>query len=476
MRHLFFPILLAVISACTTSNKISANENKQPNIILIYTDDQGYQDLGCYGSPLIKTPQLDQIAEEGIKLTNFYVASSVCSASRAALLTGRRASRNGVGGVFFPDAKGMNPSEITIAEVLKSSGYATASFGKWHLGDFDETLPTGQGFDEYFGVPYSNDMYIGAKQKFSDTVKFYDGYTLEKAQSDQKYVKSHSREEIKKQGIKELVPLMEGNQIVEYPAQQSSLTKRYFDRTLQFIEKNKKDSPFFVYLTPAMPHVPLFASEQFSGKSERGLYGDVIEEIDWNIGRLRKYLKENKLEENTIIIYTSDNGPWLGYGDHAGSALPLRDGKFTNFEGGIRVPALVYWKGKIDGGIELNEIVSNMDIFPTLAQFTKANLPNRALDGLDISQFLMGKDDHIDREIYFYNIGKELAGLRKGNWKYLREKASSRRKNNANNKQAWLFNLAEDIGESRNLADKYPEKIEEFERILVEKENEIKTQ
>lgn len=248
----------------------------RPNIIIIFSDDQGYQDLGCYGSPDINTPNIDRIAKEGLKLTSFYVSASVSSASRAGLMTGRLNTHNGVTGVLWPDSKGLPLSETTIAEALKDKGYATACFGKWHLGDLEGYLPTDRGFDEYFGIPYSNDMFLGSTHEFSDTVKWNDGYTLEKALEDQNLVRnSKKRGEIRKVFI------------------------------------SNTDSPFFLYITPSMPHVPLYASEQFKGKSRRGLYGDVIEEIDWNVGRLLDYLDENGLSNNTLIIYSSDNGPWL---------------------------------------------------------------------------------------------------------------------------------------------------------------------
>ena len=281
----------------------------RPNIIIIFSDDQGYQDLGCYGSPDINTPNIDRIAKEGLKLTSFYVSASVSSASRAGLMTGRLNTHNGVTGVLWPDSKGLPLSETTIAEALKDKGYATACFGKWHLGDLEGYLPTDRGFDEYFGIPYSNDMFLGSTHEFSDTVKWNDGYTLEKALEDQNLVRnSKKRGEIRKV-LGSRSPLFDGKKVVEYPCDQSTTTRRYFDRAIDFISNT--DSPFFLYITPSMPHVPLYASEQFKGKSRRGLYGDVIEEIDWNVGRLLDYLDENGLSNNTLIIYSSDIGPWL---------------------------------------------------------------------------------------------------------------------------------------------------------------------
>lgn len=265
-----------------------AQARQKPNVVIIFTDDQGYQDLGCYGSPLIQTPSIDRMAKEGMKLTDFYVSASVSSASRAGLLTGRLNTRNGVKGVFFPEAEGMPSEEITLAEALKEQGYATGCFGKWHLGDLKGHLPTDQGFDSYYGIPYSNDMYIGPSQEFSPHATFREGYTLARAKEDQEFVRTSKRADVKKK-LNNASPLFEGDKIIEYPCDQSTTTRRYFDKAIDFVEHNQ-GQPFFVYITPSMPHVPLFASEQFRGKSKRGLYGDVVEEIDWNVGRFLDYL------------------------------------------------------------------------------------------------------------------------------------------------------------------------------------------
>lgn len=461
-------IFTIFLSACGTLNtnqttKTQVNHAAQkPNIIIVFTDDQGFQDLSSYGSPLIKTPNLDKMAKQGARFNNFYVASSVCSASRASLLTGRLGARNGTTGVYFPDSKGLNPDEITLAEMLKKSGYSTAMYGKWHLGDFEASLPIAQGFDEYFGVPYSNDMYIGSKQKLAENIKLNLNYNLEKIKSDQVFVEKNrkKRANIKKAGIKELVPLMEGNLIVEYPAEQSSLTQRFFDRAISFIEQ-QDEKPFFIYLTPAMPHVPLFTSEQFKGKSARGLYGDVIEEIDWHMGRLTKHLERNNLADNTLIIFASDNGPWLGYKDHAGSAGHLRDGKFTNFEGGVRVPGIFYWPNRIKPNSNSQQLASSLDLMPTLAYFAKAELPNVKIDGINLAPHLLNPKESIERSI-IYSSSKMIAGIREGDWKYIRKGGVNLRKHKSNN-QAYLFNLAYDEAEQVNLISKHPDIVNQLE-------------
>lgn len=435
----------------------------------MFVDDLGFQDLSAYGSPLIKTPHIDTMAKQGLRLTDFYVASSVCSASRASLLTGRLGVRNGTMGVYRPDSKGLNTNEITLAETLSSAGYSTAMYGKWHLGDLAASLPMAQGFGEYFGIPYSNDMSIGATHSFAKEAKFREGYTLEKAIALQQQLKEKkiSPEKLKSMGLKDKAPLFEGNSIIEYPADQASLTKRYFDRAIQFIDTHTT-APFFIYLTPAMPHVPLFSSADFQGKSARGLYGDVVEEIDWNMGRLLKHLKDKKLSENTIVIFSSDNGPWLSQKENGGSAGELRAGKFTNFEGGVRVPAILYWQKTIPAGQVKHDLVSSLDFFPTLAGFAKATLPKVVLDGLDIGQYLQTPDQSLERAI-FYSGKTAIGGVRQGNWKYIRQGGMSLNDESLNS-TAYLFDLSADISEKNNVIDKFPEKVKALEALIVAEE------
>lgn len=362
-----------------------------PNIIIILNDDQGYQDLGCYGSPDIETPRVDKLASEGMRFTDFYVASPVCSASRAAYLTGRYPYKVGVPGVFFPDRgyTGLSPEHVTIAEVLKPVGYATMAVGKWHLGDHTDFLPTNQGFDGYYGIPYSNDMYPSSSMKYSVDCLYLEGSSPQKikeAFEDNVSVKGNPR------SLKDKVPLMRDEECIEFPADQSTITRRYADEGIRFISQSVKEKkPFFLYLANSMPHTPLFASEQFLGKSKRGLYGDVIEEIDYNTGRILDHLEKLDIEDNTIVIFTSDNGPWLIKGDHGGSALPLFEGKMTSFEGGQRVPAIIRWPAKVPAGSTCSEMALSMDLLPTIARITGADLPAAELDGKNILNLLVGK-------------------------------------------------------------------------------------
>lgn len=434
----------------------------KPNVVIIFTDDQGYQDLGCYGSPLIQTPSIDGMAREGLKLTDFYVSASVSSASRAGLLTGRLNTRNGVKGVFFPESEGMPSEEITLAEALKEQGYATGCFGKWHLGDLKGHLPTDQGFDKYFGIPYSNDMYIGPSQKFASNAVFREGYTLSEAKADQDFVRNAPNRATIKKRLNSVSPLFEGDEIIEYPCDQSTTTRRYFDKAIEFVGQNK-EKPFFVYITPSMPHIPLFASEQFRGKSKRGLYGDVVEEIDWNVGRFLDYLDQQGLAESTLVIFASDNGPWLGYKENSGSADPLRGGKFSYYEGGVRVPCILRWKGTIPAGVTSDAIIASIDLFPTIMHYAGCKSFRQEIDGVDISSFLKNPSLRL-RDEYVYVKGGEVHGIRKGDWVYLPKTGNSKFKEGD---VPELFNLKRDIGETNNLHLEYPEKVKELQEVML---------
>lgn len=435
----------------------------QTNFIIIFTDDQGYQDIGCYGSPLINTPNLDKMASEGLKLNSFYVSSSVSSASRAGLLTGQLNTRNGVKGVIWPDSKGLPAEKVTIAEALKTKGYATGCFGKWHLGDLEGNLPTDQGFDYYYGIPYSNDMYIGYTHKFAKNCTFRENYNLEKAIKDQEKVKVTKNKSQLKKDLNYASPLFENKEVVEYPCDQATSTYRYFNKAMEFIGKNK-NKPFFVYLTPAMPHVPLYVSEQFKGKSKRGLYGDAVEEIDWNVGRLMEYLDKEGLSENTIVIFSSDNGPWLGMKENGGSALPLRDGKFSAYEGGVRTPCIIKWKNNIPEGKVSDNIIASIDIYPTLLDLAGIDKSAYDLDGTSLKDFILNPDNVKPRDEYLYVKDGKIMGIRKNEWVYLPQ--TGKRFIPKENFEQELFNIKYDIGQKSNIINQNPEKLLEMKKLL----------
>ncbi len=440
-----------------------ALSHAQTNFIIILTDDQGYQDIGCYGSPLIETPNLDKMAEEGLRLTNFYVSASVSSASRAGLLTGQLNTRNGVKGVGWPDSKGLPTDKITIANALKTKGYATGCFGKWHLGDLEGYLPTDRGFDYYYGIPYSNDMYIGYTHKFSPNCVFTKGYNLDKALQDQQLVKRTKNKAQLKKELNYASPLFENKEVIEYPCDQATTTYRYFNKAMEFIGKNKHQ-PFFVYLTPSMPHVPLFVSPRFKGKSKRGLYGDAVEEIDWNVGRLLDFLEKEGLSENTMVIFTSDNGPWLGMKENGGSALPLRDGKFSAYEGGVRTPCIIKWKNHIPAGKVSDHIIASIDIFPTLLELAQMDKSKYDLDGITLTKFISNPDNVEPRDRYLYVKDGKIVGIRQNDWIYLPQ--TGRRVTPKENFEQELFNIRKDIGQKSNLFKKETRKAQEMEQLL----------
>lgn len=424
---------------------VFAAEPRRPNFVIIFCDDLGYGDPGCFGSP-IQTPHLDRMAREGMRFTSFYAAQAVCSASRTALLTGCYPNRVGILGALGPAAKiGISSNEMTLAEVLKPRGYATAIYGKWHLGHHPQFLPTHHGFDEYFGLPYSNDMWP----------------------ENPATGKNHPP-----------LPLIEGDQPVKVGLtheDQAQLTTWYTEHAVKFIEKNQ-DRPFFLYLAQSMPHVPLHVSDKFKGKSERGLYGDVIMEIDWSVGQVLGALKKLNLDEQTLVLFTSDNGPWLLYGDHAGSAGPLREGKATMFDGGVREPCIMRWPGKIPAGTVCNEMAWTMDLVPTLAKLAGAELPKNKIDGLNIWPLMSGQAGaKTPHEAFFYYWGRELQAVRSGQWKLHFPhdyptpdppgRAGERGKYSTKQIGLELFDLESDITESINLADKYPKVVKQLEGL-----------
>jgi arylsulfatase A-like enzyme len=423
----------------------------KPNFIIIFTDDQGYNDLGCFGSENIKTPNIDQLAAEGRKFTNFMVPSPVCTPSRAALLTGSYPKRVGLHKhVLFPTSSyGLNPEEYTIADHLKSLGYSTACIGKWHLGHHPETLPRANGFDSYYGIPYSNDM------NHPDNKGKVNPASDESWRNQDEFVKKWN------------TPLIENEKIIEIPVNQRTITRRYTDRAISFITENK-DKPFFLYLPHSMPHIPLFVPEDANDPDPKHAYKAVIEHIDAEVGRIAKSIRELGLAEKTYIIFTSDNGPWLQYGNHGGSAKPLRDGKGTNFEGGQRVPCVMWAPGRIPAGTSSNELISTMDLLPTIASLTKSELPEgRKIDGLDLSATVTGYAPSKRTEFIYYTAQGQVNGIRVGEWKLLLEGKGKKEQG------PYLFNLATEISESTNLADKHPEKVNELKSRLEELDTEI---
>ena len=372
---------------------------KQPNVIIIFCDDLGYGDIGKYGAAMFTTPNIDKLANEGMLFTQFYAAEAVCSASRAALLTGCYSNRINIFNALMPSSKnGLSKGEKTIAEMLKEKNYATAAFGKWHVGWQKQFLPLQHGFDEYLGLPYSNDMWPVD----------YDG----------KPVTDTADRRIKFPPL----PLINGNEKIKTIAtleDQATLTTLYTEKAVDFIGRNQH-KPFFLYLAHSMPHVPIAASAKFKGKSKQGLYGDVIEEIDWSVGEIMKALRQYRLEGNTLVVFTSDNGPWLNFGNHAGSTGGLREGKGTSWEGGQKEPCVMRWPGVIPAGTVCNKLASTIDLLPTIAAITNGKLPEHKIDGVNIISLLKGEPAAEPRKIFFYYYGNnQLEAVRKDQWKLI---------------------------------------------------------
>jgi arylsulfatase A len=416
-----------------------------PNIVVIFMDDMGYADVGCFGAQGYKTPNIDRLAADGRKFTNFHVSQPVCSASRTALLTGCYSNRLGIHGALGPNSKiGINAKEVTLAELVKQKGYATAAVGKWHLGSLPQFLPTKHGFDQYYGIPYSNDMWPHHPQAKKTFPK---------------------------------LPMIEDDRVVDEeitPEDQTHLTHDYTIRGVQFIEKNK-DKPFFLYLAHSMVHVPLFVSDKFKGRSGKGLFADVMMEVDWSVGQIMESLKENGLESNTWVIFTSDNGPWLSYGEHAGSAGPLREGKGTCWEGGTRVTGIMKWPGKIPAGTTTDTMMMTIDILPTVAHVIDAKLPDHPIDGLNCWPIVSGVPDAKNpHEFYaFYYEQNQLQAITSGDGRWKLQLPHTYRSLPADTpkakdgipvnykqvkiEQPELYDLYTDLSESKNLATQNPE-------------------
>jgi arylsulfatase A len=451
---------LSVLLSLTFSNGHAAKREELPNIVIIFTDDQGYADVGVFGAKGFRTPNLDRLASQGGVFKNFHVAQPVCSASRTALLTGCYPNRLGIHGALGPRSKvGISDHEVTLAELVKQRGYATAIFGKWHLGDAPQFLPVRHGFDEYFGLPYSNDMWP----------------------SHPDLAKLPPEAERRKRGYPDLL-MYDGDKVAIpqiTPEHQNQLTTWYTERAVSFIERNK-ERPFFLYLAHSMPHVPLHVSDKFRGKSGQGLYGDVIEEIDWSVGQVMDALERAGVAKNTWIIFTSDNGPWLSYGEHGGSAYPLREGKGTCWEGGTRVPCIMRFPGKISPGTKSEQMLMSIDLLPTIARLIGAKLPKHPIDGMDVWPIISGKRGakNPHKAYYFYFDVNSLQAIATGDgrWKLhlphtyrtLGGKPGGKGGTPVSYQQVkiekpQLYNLETDIEESQDVASEHPDIVKKLE-------------
>lgn len=448
MKYLISIFFLTLIS-CSEIYK-----NEYPNIVIIFMDDLGYGDISNFGAINYKTPNIDKMVNDGMLFTNFYSAQAVCSASRAGLLTGTYPNRIGISGALMPYSNhGLHDDEITIAEMLKDKGYATAIYGKWHLGHHKKFLPNNHGFDTYIGIPYSNDMWpvdFDGNQ-ISDTSNW-----KKKTYPQLPLIKDFEK-------IKEIKTLED----------QAMLTTLYTEKSIKFINENK-NNPFFLYVPHSMPHVPIAVSDKFLGKSKQGLYGDLMMELDWSVGEIIKSLESNNILENTLVIFTSDNGPWLNFGNHAGSTGGLREGKGTSFEGGQRVPTVMMWKNMIPRGKIANQLSSTIDLFPTIASIVDAKLPSHKIDGINILEILEGKDSKPRDHFFYYYGNNNLEAVRKDNWKLILPHASRSYegvlpKNDGHGGPysrietgLELYNLRRDPGEEYDVIKLYPEIVKEL--------------
>ena len=444
-------VLLLMYSGILNSAYSQSPSEQKTNFIIIFADDLGYGDLSSYGHPTIKTPHLDRMAKEGQRWTNFYAGASVCTPSRAALLTGRLPVRSGMTSntyrVLFPDSKnGLPATEITLAEQLKKAGYVTAAIGKWHLGHKEQYLPTNHGFDYYFGIPYSNDM-----DMVTGLVPYWEYW-------------QQPNDSIKTEHFN--VPLLRNTEIIERPANQNTITTRYSDEAVSYIKQNK-EKPFFVYLAHNLPHIPLFVSDKFKGTSERGLYGDVLEEIDNGVGKILKTLEDEGIAENTIVVFTSDNGPWLPFELNGGSAGVLKAGKGTTWEGGMREPGIFWSPGRIQPGIVSN-LGSTMDLFATFSKIAGVPLPeDRFLDSHDLSPTLTNQKDNTRNSIFYYR-GTEIYAVRYGAFKahFVTEGEYGQFGERVEHPNPILYHLGHDPSEQYNVADKHPGILKQIHELV----------
>ncbi|MEO0795226.1 MAG: sulfatase [Verrucomicrobiota bacterium] len=440
---------------------------EQPNIIIIFADDLGYGDLGTFGAEGYETPELDQMAAEGMRFTEFYVSESICSPSRASLLTGRYPVRwRSKGGVYWPHSQdGMPPSEVTIAELLKAVGYDTALVGKWHLGHAPKFLPTNQGFDHYYGIPFSNDMTHDGDIPLAKDAVIREGFTKE----DYYALRPRVEKSENRKAFKGKSPLMRDHEVIQWPVDQAQLTKLYTEEAVAFIEAHSESGeassrPFFLMLAHTMPHIPLYASAAFKGTTERGLYGDVIAELDWSVGQVLQTLRDTGLDKNTLVVFTSDNGPWLTMGERGGSSGKLFGGKGTTYEGGQRVPTIFWWPDMVSENAVCNEMAATLDLLPTVVGLAGGTLPDdRQIDGIDIRPLFSG-DEIEQRDFFLYGWNQ---AIREGDWKYRKGQVSGLGFGKGNKEiVVQLFNLKDDPGETQNLAHQYPEIVSALEEKL----------
>lgn len=452
----FRAVLLAIVLTASLAPHPAAAKDRLPNVVVIFIDDMGYGDIGPFGAKTYQTPNLDRMAREGRVFSDFYVTQAVCSASRAGLLTGCYNVRVGILGALGPSAKhGLHENEVTIAEICKQKNYATACYGKWHLGHHQQFLPMQHGFDDYFGLPYSNDMW-----PYHPAVRH-----LPMEQRLKRW--PH-------------LPLIDKNRVVNPQVtgeDQKRLTTQYTERAVQFIDQHA-NRPFFLYVPHSMVHVPLYVSEKFAGKSGAGLYGDVVMEVDWSVGRILDTLRKHQIEEDTLVVFTSDNGPWLSYGDHAGVAGPLREGKGTMFDGGCREPTVMWWPGKIPAGSSCREPAMTIDILPTVASLIGAKLPDHAIDGKNIWPLIGGDEGAVSpHEAYYFYYGRQLQAMRMGKWKLHFPhgyRTLSGRQGGTGGKPVRydqakiglaLFDLENDIGETTDVQAEHPEIVTRMQKL-----------
>lgn len=452
-------VAIAVMAA--SALPAAAPADRPPNFVIIFMDDMGYADIGPFGARDYETPNLDRLAREGRRFTSFFASQAVCSASRASLMTGCYNVRIGINGALGPRADhGISAEEMTVAEVCKQKGYATAAFGKWHLGHHPKFLPTANGFDEYFGLPYSNDMWPYHPEVMDQPM----------AKRLERWTHLPLMEGTAAEGVKILNPKVTH-------AEQKMLTTWYTEHAVRFIDRNKH-RPFLLYVPHSMVHVPLHVSDKFAGKSKRGLFGDVVMEVDWSVGEIMEAIRRNGLDERTMVIFTADNGPWLSYGTHAGSAGPLREGKGTSFDGGFREPTIMWWPGTIPAGTACDTPAMTIDVLPTIAELIGAKLPEHKIDGKSIWPLIKGepgaKSPH---EAYFFYWGEALEAVRMGKWKLhfphnyrtLNGKPGGTEGRPVRYEQGKielaLFDLDNDIGETTDVKDQHPDVVAAIERL-----------